>query len=77
MIYNYRVSAPGLLDGAYAGVSLVAARTGGTLIGADRPSTRLDSSLYFAVDAPSGPVCLAYDHGDGNNQAVYFFLGRP
>jgi len=77
VIYNYRVRAPGLLDGAYLGGSLEAGRIGDTVIGTDRSSMRRGSSLYFAADSPLGPVYLAYGRGDGNNQAVYFFLGRP
>jgi NTE family protein len=77
MVYNYRVSAPGLLDGAYVGVSLEAGRIGDSVTGGARSSLRRGASLYFAFDTPLGPVYLAYGHGDGSNQAVYFFLGQP
>ena len=77
VIYNYRVSAPGLLDGAYVGVSLEAGRVGDSVAGFERSSLRRGSALYFAFDSPLGPVYLAYGRGDGKNQAVYFFLGRP
>ena len=77
VIYNYRVSAPGLLDGAYVGVSLEAGRVGDSVAGFERSSVRRGSALYFAFDSPLGPVYLAYGRGDGKNKAVYFFLGRP
>ena len=77
MVYNYRVSAPGLLDGAYVGVSLEAGRIGDSVTGAQRSSTRRGASLYFAFDSPLGPVYLAYGRGDSNHQAAYFFLGQP
>lgn len=77
MIYNYRVSAPGLLDGAHVGVSLEAGRVGDSVAGFERASVRHSSALYFAFDSPLGPVYLAYRRGDGKNQAVYFFPGRP
>ena len=77
LVYNYRVSAPGLLDGAYVGVSVEAGRIGDGLTGADRASMHRGNSLYFAFDTPVGPVYLAYGRGDGGNQSAYFFLGRP
>jgi NTE family protein len=76
-IYNYRVSAPGLFDGAYVGFSIEAGRIGDAVTGSERSSIRRGASLYFAFDSPLGPVYLAYGHGDSNNHAVYFFLGQP
>ena len=77
VVYNYRVSTPGLLDGAYAGVSLEVGRIGDAVTGAGRAATRRGSSLYFAFDTPVGPIYFAYGRGDGNNQTAYFFLGSP
>jgi NTE family protein len=77
IVYTYRVSAPGLLDGAYLGTSVEAGRIGDAVTGSERSSARYGSSVFFALDSPLGPVYLAYGHGDGKNQAVYFFLGRP
>jgi len=77
LVYNYRVSAPGLLDGAYVGVSLESGRIGAQVTGTDRATARWGSSLYFAFDSPIGPVYIAYGRGDGRNQAVYFYVGQP
>jgi len=77
LIYNYRVSAPGLFDGAYVGASLEAGRIGDFVTGADRSGLRQGASLYFAFDSPIGPVYLAYGRGDGRRQSVYFFVGQP
>ena len=77
LIYNYRVSAPGLLDGAYAGASVEAGRIGEAVTGASGSSTHYGGSLYFAVDSPLGPLYLAYGRGDNKHQTVYLFLGRP
>lgn len=77
LIYNYRLAGPGLLDGVYVGGSLEAGRIGNVVFGANAGRTRYGSSLYFALDTPIGPVYLAYGHGEGDNQAFYFFLGRP
>ena len=77
MIYNYRVSAPGLLDGAYAGVSLEAGRVGDGLSDSNHSGLRTAGSLYFAVDSPLGPFYVAYGRSGSNHQAVYLFLGRP
>ena len=43
----------------------------------DHTQTSASFSAAFAFDSPLGPVYLAYGRGDGKNQAVYFFLGRP
>ena len=65
------------LDGAYFGVSLESGRIGASVTGANRASARYGAALYFAFDSPIGPVYIAYGHGDGRNQAVYFYVGQP
>jgi NTE family protein len=77
LIYNYRVSAPGLLDGAYIGVSYETGRIGDSVTGADRTALRHGAALYFAFDSPIGPVYIAYGRGDAGRQSVYFFVGQP
>lgn len=77
LIYNYRVSAPGLLDGAYIGLSYETGRIGDTVTGANRSSLRHGGALYFAFDTPIGPVYLAYGRGDSGRQSFYFFVGQP
>jgi len=77
LIYNYRVSAPGLLDGAYVGVSYEAGRIGDSVTGANRTALRHGGALYFAFDSPIGPVYLAYGRADSGRQSVYFFVGQP
>jgi len=77
VVYNYRVSQPGLLDGAYFGVSLESGRIGAAVTGQNRASARTGAALYFAFDSPIGPVYIAYGHGNGSNQAVYFYVGQP
>jgi len=77
LIYNYRVSAPGLFDGAYVGVSYETGRIGDTVTGANRSALRHGAALYFAFDSPIGPVYVAYGRGDGRRQAVYLFVGQP
>jgi NTE family protein len=77
LVYSYRVSAPGVFDGAYLGASLESGRIGDAVTGNQRSSARYGSAVFFALDSPLGPVYLAYGHGDGRNQAVYFFLGQP
>lgn len=77
LLYNYRLAGPSVFDGAYIGFSAEAGRIGDTLSGLNRTSSRKSVSLYFAVDTPLGPVYLAYGRANTQNQAVYFFLGRP
>ena len=77
--YQYRVSAPGLFDGASAGVLIEARRLGDAGTGGSRSSTHDGRSLFFAVDSPLGPPCLACGRGRGHNtqEPVRPSLGRP
>ena len=77
--YQYRVSAPGLLDGVSAGVSIEARRLGDAGTGGARSSTRDGRSLFFAVDSRLRPPCLACGRGRGHNtqEPVRPSLGRP
>ena len=77
LIYNYRVSAPGLLDGAYLGLSYEGGRIGDSVTGTNRSGLRHGAALYFAFDTPLGPVYLGYGRADGARQSVYFFVGQP
>ena len=78
LIYNYRISAPGLLDGAYAGASAEVGRIGSSSGPLDTPlTTRQGYSLYVAYDTPLGPAFVAYGRSGNGQQAVYFFLGQP
>ena len=77
VVYNYRLSGPGFLDGMYAGASLEAGRISDLALLGATPKTRHGGSLYFALDTPIGPFYLAYGVGDGGNRAAYLFLGQP
>lgn len=77
LVYNYRISGPGVLDGAYLGASLEAGRIGDVLKKSAGARTLYGGALYIAVDTPLGPVYLGYGHAGGNNQALYLFLGQP
>lgn len=77
LIYNYRVSAPGLLDGAYLGLSYEGGRIGDSVTGTNRSGLRHGAALYFAFDTPLGPVYLGYGRADGGRQSAYFFVGQP
>ncbi len=77
LVYSYRLAKAGFFDGAYAGVSLESGRIGDTITGTGRDRNRFGSSVYVAFDTALGPLYLAYGRGDGNRQALYFFLGQP
>jgi NTE family protein len=34
-------------------------------------------SLFLGVDTVIGPVFLGYGHGEGGNNGIYLFLGKP
>ncbi|MGY4826964.1 patatin-like phospholipase family protein [Sphaerotilaceae bacterium SBD11-9] len=76
LVYNYRLSGPGFLEGMQAGASVEVGRIGDLAAGAD-DRTRHGGSIYFALDTPIGPLYLALGRADGGNRAAYFFLGQP
>lgn len=75
--YSHRLTSVGFLDGAYAGVSLEAARIGDTAFGPQRNKGRFGLAIYLAMDTPLGPVYLALGRGDHRRHAAYFYLGQP
>ena len=75
--YSHRLTNVGFLDGAYAGVSLEAARIGDTVFGPQREKSRYGFAIYLAMDTPLGPVYLALGRGDNRRHAAYFYLGQP
>ncbi|TYQ20212.1 UNVERIFIED_ORG: NTE family protein [Zoogloea ramigera] len=77
LIYNYRISGPGLLDGAYLGLSAELGRMGGTFDAIDGEQTVRSNALYFAVDTPLGPFYLGAGRTSRNKTALYLLIGRP
>lgn len=77
VVYNYRLSGGGFLDGMYVGASMEAGRIGDLAFGPERDRLRRGRSLYFALDTPVGPVYLAWGVADGGNRAAYLYLGQP
>jgi len=77
LIYNYRISSPGLLDGAYLGVSAELGRMSGTYDAGDGEQTVRSNALYLAVDTPLGPLYLGAGRTSRNKKAMYLLIGRP
>ena len=77
LVYNYRLTTPGLFDGAHVGASIEAGRIGESAFGSSRSRLRRGASIYVAFDTPIGPIYLALGQGDGGSRAAYFFLGPP
>jgi NTE family protein len=77
LIYNYRISSPGLLDGAYLGVSAELGRMGGTYDAGSGEQTVRSNALYLAVDTPLGPFYFGAGRTSHNKTALYLLIGRP
>jgi NTE family protein len=81
--YRTRIAQFALFDGAYIGGTLEAAHltpVPGTIWQGERVQGTLDvpaASLYFGVDSPLGPLYLGFGYANGDNKAIYLFLGRP
>ncbi len=78
LVYNYRLSGPGFLDGMYAGASIETARmTNVAFLTPAQRSRRHGGSLYFALDTPIGPLYVAAGFADSGRRAAYLYLGQP
>jgi NTE family protein len=77
LMYYQRVMRGTLLEGAYAGIALEAAKIGNPLVPGNTSDWIKGASLIFAADTPLGPAYIGYGRASGGNSNLYFFLGRP
>jgi NTE family protein len=77
LMYYRRVMQGSLLEGAYAGFSLEAAKIGNPVVPGNTQDWIRGGSIFFAADTPLGPAYLAYGRASGGNSNLYFYLGRP
>lgn len=74
-VYTWRIAGPGLLDGAYLGVSTEVGRLSGN--SASPSDTLHGNAIYVTADTFLGPVYLAYGRASTRHSAFYFLLGVP
>lgn len=77
VIYHRRIMKGSLLEGAYGGISLEAAKIGNPLVSGNTADWIRGGSVFVAADSPLGPAYLGYGRASGGNSSFYFFLGRP
>lgn len=77
LVYNWRITTPGLLDGVFLGVSAEAGRVGNRVRTVDGASTVHGRALYLGADTPLGPVYVGYGRATGGRESLYLFLGQP
>jgi NTE family protein len=77
VVYSYRITAPGLLDGVHVGVSAEDGRFSDAVGASTAPSHRRGNAIFLAVDTPLGPVYLGHGRAHTGQQATYFYLGLP
>lgn len=77
VVYNYRIASPGLLDGAYIGVSAELGRMGNTFDAQDGEQTARGNAVYIAIDTPLGPLYFGAGRASRNQSALYLLIGKP
>jgi NTE family protein len=77
VMYYHRILRGSLLEGAYGGFSLEAARIGNPLVPGNTDDWIRGASIFIAADTPVGPAYLGYGRASGGNSNLYFYLGRP
>lgn len=77
LVYNYRLSLPGLLSGTFIGGSAELGRIGDSVSRGGDAFTRRGFSVYASMDTPLGPVYGAFGRGGDGANAVYLYLGQP
>jgi len=76
-MYYHRLTRQTLLEGAYGGISLEAARIGNPLLPGSQEGWLNSIGLFIAADTPLGPTYLGYGHAADGNKSLYFYLGKP
>lgn len=76
-MYYHRLTRQTLLEGAYGGFSLEAARIGNPLLPGSQEGWLNSIGLFVAADTPLGPAYLGYGHAVDGNKSLYFYLGKP
>jgi NTE family protein len=77
LVYNYRISGPGLLDGVYLGFSAELGRMGDTIDAQNGQQTARSNAVYLAVDTPLGPLYLGAGRATRDRSALYLMIGKP
>jgi NTE family protein len=77
VVYNYRIGKPGLLDGAYIGVSAELGHMGNTIEAQNGEQTARSNALYIGVDTPIGPLYFGAGRASRNQNSLYFLIGNP
>jgi NTE family protein len=76
-MYYHRLTRQTLLEGAYGGFSLEAARIGNPLLPGSQDGWLNSIGLFVAADTPLGPAYLGYGYAADGNKSMYFYLGKP
>jgi NTE family protein len=77
VMYYHRILRGGMLEGAYGGLSLEAARIGNPLVQSNSQDWLKSTGVFIGADSPLGPVYLGYGRAQDGNSSFYFYLGRP
>jgi NTE family protein len=77
LVYAYRLTGPGLLQGMELGLSAEAGQIRDVLQDPDNRGTLRSHAAYLAVDTPVGPLYLGLGVSASGSSAAYLFLGLP
>ncbi|EYC49779.1 NTE family protein [Hylemonella gracilis str. Niagara R] len=77
LVYAYRLTGPGLLQGMELGLSYEVGQIREVVEESRHQGTLRSNALFLAVDTPVGPLYFGVGHAASGSNAVYLFLGQP
>ena len=77
LVYAYRLTGPGMLQGMELGLSAEAGQIRDVLQDPANRGTLRSNAVYLAVHTPVGPLYLGLGNSASGSTAAYLFLGLP
>ncbi|MGJ4748443.1 hypothetical protein ACQV5M_18935, partial [Leptospira sp. SA-E8] len=77
LVYAYRITSPGLLQGMELGLSAEVGQVRSEVADLENSGLLHSNAVFLGVDTPVGPLYFGIGHAASGSTAVYLFLGQP